>query len=494
MEDKRYEYLKKLINNIFDTLANSYRIDDGDTGIIVRGKGKEICKCTFTEKYRKDYIKLFEITFTYKKCKFEYAGKQKISQKFNRDIAIRNARKYFKKVNIDIDYVFHSQSDKYLFSKLIYKYIEKLLDVIFNDYNCTGEKRNKLISQRYTSILDNIRSELDTKDIYELIYSTAKWADAELLTYNNCDLDKCDSVMLVDFGFEFRSYFLINFINTTIKLIPIENQILYRRSKSTDKFYGFDLINEQKIEHSHDIGYFPIELREIQIEEQYIPRYCCIAFCLSEIKKVISCDEYHIEEYICNELRGEALFLIQKKYIEPKVQCLNYIKQIEKILEILLNINYRKYFDKKEYIPREFKKGFKNFNIFLEKLNLMIDEKNVIFKYLISIWIDDFSDVLFCVDSVYIKSLENETVLKEHRKTIEDYAENDAFEKANELYKVFYKKNQKTINSFKKKVVIKNREYYETSIEVDSGKGFNPYSHLKTAINEYSKKISNLKI
>lgn len=494
-KDKRYEYLKKIIKNVFETLANSHRIADGNTGIIVRGKGKEICKCTFSEKYRKDCIELFEIAFAYKKCRFEYTGKQKVSQEFNRDIAIKNARKYFKNENIDLDYVFHSQSDKYLFSQLIYKYIKILLDVIFDDYNCIGEKRNKLVRQRYTSVLNNIRSELNTNGIHELIYNGANFSDIERITYNNCDISECDNVMLVDFGYEFKDYLFVEDINTLIKLCPVEKSTFSGSPKLYQNYYELNLINRLKINCTKNINYYPIDLKILKNKEQYVPRYCCIAFCLSEIKKVISCDEYSIEEYIYNELRLEALFLIKKKYIEPKVQCLNYIKQIEKILEILLNINYHKYFEKKEYIPREFQKGFENFNIFLEKSNLMIDEKNVIFKYLISVWIDDFSESLLCrVWADDFRKIDSELTLKSHAKIISDYVENEVLKGTNELYTEFYERNKKIIDSFKKKVDIKNKEYYDTFLEVDLGKGFNPYSHLKSAIDEYSKMIKNLKI
>lgn len=487
-KDKRYEYLRKLTKNVFETLANGYRIDDGNTGIIVRGKGKEICKCTFSEKYRKDYIELFEITFAYKKCKFEYAGIQKMLQEFNRNIAIKNAVKYFKKENIDLDYVFNSQSDKYLFSRLIYKYIEKLLDVIFNDYNCTGKKRNNLVSQRYTSVLDNIRFELNTNDIHELIYNGANFSDIEIITYNNRDISECDHVMLVDFGYEFKDYLFVEDINTSIKLRSVEKSTFSGSSKLYQNYYELNLINQLKINCTKNINYYPIDLKILKNKEQYVPRYCCIAFCLSEIKEAIFSDEDNIEERIYDKLSTEAYVYIKEKYINPKVQRLNYIKQIEKILEILLNINYRKYFDKKEYMPDIFQKEFCIFNTFLEKSNLMIDEKNVIFKYLISIWIDDFSSVLFCTNSdKHFRSVMNKTVLTKYEEIMSAYSKKDELEEINKLYKVFYEKNKKTIDSFKKKVVIKNTEYYETSLEVDSGKGFNPYSHLKRAIDEYSK-------
>ena len=77
VEDIRREYLKSLVYEIFFTTANSCEKKKDETTstivtCVVRGEGKPLKDCSFTETYFKSYVKLFEATFTDKKCLFNF--------------------------------------------------------------------------------------------------------------------------------------------------------------------------------------------------------------------------------------------------------------------------------------------------------------------------------------------------------------------------------------------------------------------------------------
>jgi len=93
IEDRRREYLKELVKDIFFTTANSYakkknELTSSVETYVVRGKGTPLKDCSFKETDFKRYVKLFEATFTDKKCIFEYESKNSKQKEFSRDIAI----------------------------------------------------------------------------------------------------------------------------------------------------------------------------------------------------------------------------------------------------------------------------------------------------------------------------------------------------------------------------------------------------------------------
>ena len=160
-QDIRHTYLKGLVNGIFDTVSMSIEKSDTNTATILIGKGKEFKDCSFTVTYSDRYEELFKITFTYKNSKFKYVGTQKKNYIFSKDIAVKNAVAFFKKKGVDIDYIFHSQAEQYLFSKLIYKYISMLLAVLFEDYDCQDDARNNHVKKRYEEVFALLSSLFD---------------------------------------------------------------------------------------------------------------------------------------------------------------------------------------------------------------------------------------------------------------------------------------------------------------------------------------------
>ena len=197
-EDIRHAYLKGLVNSIFDTVSMSIEKIDNNTATILIGEGKEFKDCSFTVTYRDRYEKLFKITFTYKNCVFKYVGKQKKGYTFNRDIAVKNAVGFFKKKGVDIDYIFHSQAEQYLFSKLLYKYISMLIGVLFEDFDCLGSARNNLVKKRYDEVFRKIRKEVKSNDIIDLIYNVANISDIEQVIDERYDITECKIAYLID--------------------------------------------------------------------------------------------------------------------------------------------------------------------------------------------------------------------------------------------------------------------------------------------------------
>ena len=180
--DERHRKLSSLIKNIFSTKVNSTEKINDDCVCVIRGEGREIGKCKFTDLYRADFSKLFEYTFIHQNCEFKYKGVQKADQKFDRETAVANAVSFFNKHNVDLGYYFYSQTEQALFSRLIYKYISWLLEVLFEDYNCEGNERDSLVEEKYEKAFSRIKSEINTNDIIDLIYSEAKIGDIEQIT------------------------------------------------------------------------------------------------------------------------------------------------------------------------------------------------------------------------------------------------------------------------------------------------------------------------
>ena len=122
--DLRRGYLSELLIDIFGYKTVRCEEDGKNTGIIYLGGKTETNDCTFTERYKKKYKKLFEVAFIYEHCTFTF-GNEKIRSKkiFSRENVIDNTIKYFKEFGADINYQFNSVYEQKLFSKLLYIYI-----------------------------------------------------------------------------------------------------------------------------------------------------------------------------------------------------------------------------------------------------------------------------------------------------------------------------------------------------------------------------------
>lgn len=486
--DIRHEYLSKLVNKIFDTKVNSIDRSKDNKVIVIRGRGKEIGKCSFTELYRKDFTKLFEYTFTYEQCEFRYDGAQKAKQRFDRSIAIKNAIIFFSEKNIMLNYVFHSRAEGKLFSRLIYRYIKKLLDVLFDEYFISDKKEfEEAIAEKYEKSLAQIRDEVDTTDIHELIYKNAKLSDAELLSFD----DNADSVMLVDNGYEYILHYSSYGMVTPLKLRPIDQRSVFSRS---DIFYNIYSIGSEAsipIIYTPNIDYYPIKILDFKRIEFFVPRFFCVRFKLSEISTSLADELEDKKISIYDELAKKVYEHIIKEYISIEKQETVRLECLEEILEIILQINYRELFKNNRYLENHFKLGLARFCKFLDISNIEKGNELILFRYLLSLWVDEFSHTLLCMlaDQEYKIIIKGKSLLK-HLKMLSDYVKTKNLGEANKAFFEFYNYNKRIIDTFKEKVDLMNLKYFNVSFEENIHNGYGPYLHLKEALNTYYEFIS----
>ena len=105
---------------------------------------------------------------------------------------------FFYKEKIELRYIFYSQAEQALFSRLIYKYISWLLEVLFDEYKCEGVERDSLVEKKYEKAFSRIKSEINTNDIIDLIYSEAQIGDIEQIIDSRYDKAQCNIAYLID--------------------------------------------------------------------------------------------------------------------------------------------------------------------------------------------------------------------------------------------------------------------------------------------------------
>ena len=75
-------------------------------------------------------------------------------------------------------------------------------------------------------------------------------------------------------------------------------------------------------------------------------------------------------------------------------------------------------------------------------------------------------------------------------KVLSNYVKTNNLDEANKYFCNFYNCNKKIIDSFKVKVDILNRRYFNISFEENINKGYSPYLYLKEALETYYAFIS----
>ena len=492
----RHKELKSLVKGVFVTTKNSYQKNDANTAIIYRGEGQDLKDCSFQAVDRERYYNLFEIALTYKNCRFEYKGNRDNQSNFDQTTAMDNAVDFFVKRNIPLDYTFQSKEEKALFSRLIFRFVIQLLDVLFEEYLPD-------IEGKYQEVLNQIRCEVIVKDIYELIYETAKWSDAEMITYGKRTVDECDSVILIDFGYESSKY-LTDDIDTCLKLRPIDKSIIYTRSEIENDFYEIEAVNYKKIHYLKNINYYPVEIFDLVDEQKLVykykrynkdrcvPRFLCVAFCLNDVIVLPAYKKTDIKRNICNKLAERAYAYIYEEYIDSKKQSINRCNQIGAILNELMSIDYRLFFGSNEYLPSAFKLGFVRFEQFLKNQSIELSDKNVVFKYLITVWIDEFSYILdsMLTDDNYRDNIKG-TTLNKYLRAAKAQEKTNNIKEANELFCDYYKNNKKVIEDFVRKFDVVKKELYDNQFEECLQNGSSPYEHLRYALSLYKTYLQN---
>jgi len=492
----RHQELRSLIKGIFVTTKNNYQKTDADTAIISRGEGQDLKDCSFQAVDRERYYNLFEIALTYKNCQFKYKGNRDNQSKFDQTTAMYNSVDFFVKRNIPLDYTFQSQEEAALFSRLIYRFITQLLDVLFEEYPSDTESK-------YQEVLDQIRCEVIVKDIYELIYETAKWSDAELITYGKRTVDECDSVILIDFGYESSKY-LTDDIDTCLKLRPVDKRIIFTHSELENDFYEIDAINYKKIQYAKNINYYPMEMFDL-IDEQKdfykykrhnkdrsVPRFLCVAFSLNDVIVLPGYKNNDIKKNIRNKLAERAYAYIYEKYIDFKKRSINRCNQIGSILNELMCIDYRLLFGDNEYLPSAFKLGFVRFEQFLKNQSIELSDKNTVFKYLITVWIDEFSCILdsMLADDNYRDFIKG-AMLNKYLRAAKAQEKTNNLNEANKLFFDFYKNYKNSIEDFIRKVDVVKKELYDNQFEECLQNGSSSYEHLRYALSLYRTYLQN---
>lgn len=533
VEDIRREYLKSLVYEIFFTTANSCekRKDETTSTIVtcvVRGKGKPLKDCSFKETYFKSYIKLFESTFTDKKCLFDYKGKNSKQKDFSRDIAISKAISFFKSNNVDIDYVFHSEAEKYLFSRLIYKYIKQLLNVLFDEYPSDDiNTLNTLVREKYNKVLDKIRAEVEVVDIYELIYRNTHWSDAELITYCGINRKECDSIMLIENIFDYKKAQCVDNIDRCLYMRPSDRRSTYTYIEISYKSCEINLMNRMSIRYSPIQKYIPVEILELSDKknntirldkENYIPRFVCIAFCKKDIEDELIADSKKdienpiiinnlddLEKELYNRLEAYVQTeYIYKNYTVQRKQIMTPMEQSVRLIQELLQADYSKCFNEDDHIPDVFQAGFGKFGRFLKTHKIKINKDKIIYKYLISLWIDSFcARLLARIDPVnrsysigedyskLFKELNSLQLFKEMKSKKNNKP--DSLENANTLFISFYQKHKATITEFNEKVDILKNDLFDSEFEYRLEKGESPYSLLRYTLCEFKTFLEEMK-
>lgn len=154
---KRFECLNRLLRGIYGVIhvkvaAIYYHGQETETEVVIFDSGLRD-KCSFTSKYADNYRRLFELTFCNSETLF-LTKKENKKRNINREVAILNTIKYFRKLKVNIPENLYLEVGIDLFGELIFKAInENLIPVIFK-YRC-----NELddVELQFERAIDKIR-------------------------------------------------------------------------------------------------------------------------------------------------------------------------------------------------------------------------------------------------------------------------------------------------------------------------------------------------
>lgn len=505
-EDIRSCYLASIIKNVYITKANAY-LSDNNKEIVIRGYKKEkhekdknkieykaLGDCSFSAEFKKYYYKIFEIAFCNKNenC-FLYDGEKENEKTFARDQVINNSVKYFKKHDIDVDYIFYSEFEKYLFSKWIYSLFVRLLEVLFADYNCSGDQRDNIVENKIKNIFIEIKNELNRYGIIRLIYSNAKANEVDLIIDSKYDKSECNRAYLFKLGNNVESQLGAVVVSGDIRLV-VENNI-----KKNELIYErFPFSKDKDFYNNEDEEYAFISVWNLIKKEYFFPSYCYVATCLQAEKQDLemkNCNDQKLfSEYSINEqiarIHGYAISKTIETYsFDKKKFYLNLIKDIDHMLDHIYTEKYRDYF----YIENnrvQKDKSYCNFIEFLKRNSIKLDNTVAVFLYLISVVIDELNFKLERIDYDDMKQYidENNSEYKKHLSKIKNHLRSRNLETAIQAYNTFYKANVKNINEFHRKVLVLNETCW--GYVIDKSKNlYNPYRYLQKSVKKYYNKL-----
>lgn len=491
-EDIRHTYLRKLVKNVFGTISNSIKKDNVNSIIIIRGKGKELKDCSFTEKYYFEYVELFKYTFTRKNCTFEYQGARPNNKGYNRDTAMVNAVSFFNKHNIDLRYSFHSQAEQALFSRLIYKYISWLLEVLFEDYNCEGNERDSLVEEKYEKAFSRIKSEINTNDIIDLIYSEAKIGDIEQITDPKLDKSGFNIAYLLDTEQFQQSILRVKndvICNINGYYSAIASNIIM--NKAGMKYQIFPFKKNSRFSVEKDTHNLSIRIWQNTCKEMYCPRYF---WYVTKNTEYDSREEASLNDYRLNrskaEMIGAAMRALETRY--PYNKHKNYLQWMAYLNEVLRQIyseNYNSYFSKDNAKKWGKEKGYLNLKSFLKDNTIDELDPKIIYIYLVSVAIDNLCEKLNIFNHEEMKKYisKDDKAYKQHCKYLKEICDSKNLETAINKYTAFYNDNKSVIYAFAQKVEISKISCDETLLSTE----YNPYLFLKNSLQRYYKCLCN---
>lgn len=523
----RNEIFIDMLKSIFTRadLKYDYINNEGKWEVSI-GAGSDLvsdCKKSYSSEYKCKIDKIFEICLLdVNTCIRCFHNKSEIE--FSRENVINNTIDYLIGLGINIGNPFKIESERYLLSKLIYKYIVQLLDVIFNVDSQSLVKERKgvgddIIKNFYGKRISKLKKQVEKSDITSLIYSNAAKSDIEVVF--DSDYDKS----------EYNYALCISLYNQRIDMfgnLMMITDVSYIEREKTERWYGINGYY-QKIDsiqltfcdwenpENKDQVYQQDWVHMISGFEKY-PFPTNAVFKPKTYRKdikrfeVINCDSYDYKLphyiYFVTKLSKEEL---KKKYSSiydnPNLKCymeykaiimlkerydFNEEKYSKLILDNILNflnwisaIDHKSFFDinlpLKEYIIT-FSDIFLNLSSifqFLKSHNADNKQAIIIFIYSVSVIIDnlchyienitlanctsiseDYTATFRLNNAIMIKNNLSTEQIRSYADKIKAFLDSDKLSEMIELYREYYDVRKKELRSLEN--IIDNFNYGST--------------------------------
>lgn len=461
----RRKYLSQMLKEIFKYKAVDYTDTDevNKAGTIILGCKTDPMDCRFTNHYKEKYVKIFEIAFSYDKCTIISGNKNKQTVlKMEQKDFIFNAIAFFKWNGIDIDYRFDNACENKLFSRLILKFIKKLLLTLFLHGDDGSSEKDALCEKEYTKTFKSIRNYVIKHEIIDMIYTDAKLTDVE-----TCYDEKYEESECCDYFLYYLRPFYTDILAGLYICIPQKH---YRIPRDMIR-YGED--------RTYKINYFSFDNKYlIKMVDESVrfnkPSFYCLKTNYSKIdeesdydnKVDIWGDPVNIETKE-HDIAVKRIIDLMPYYAPFKDE--SEIKKLLSYVEIIFQINYTDTYENKK-IPKEFEKGFLSFKSIIKKSEIVADyEIPICFIILFSFWVNNVWRRLYS----YVGT-EGEKELKKNISKLDLRCIINAKEK----YETFCSNNYNLIKKFKGLVYGIIDYGYEVVFADKKNRIYNPFSYL----------------
>lgn len=522
----RNEIFIDMLKSIFTRadLKYDYINNEGKWEVSI-GAGSDLvsdCKKSYSSEYKCKIDKIFEICLLdINICIRCFHNKSEIE--FSRENVINNTIYYLIGLGINISNPFKIESERYLLSKLIYKYIVQLLDVIFDvDFQSLVKERkgvgDDIIKDSFAKRISKLKRQVEKSDITSLIYSNAAKSDIEVVFDSDYDKSEYNYALCISLYNRkidiFSNFMMMTDISYIDKEQPerwysingyyemVKQQVFTYCDFSTDE--GRKELYQQKWVHMiSGFEKYPFTKNAALKPQRYH----------KEIKpfKVINCDVYDYQlphyVYFITKLSEEEL---EKKYnlildnpsliyhMEYKAISMlkerygfNEEKYSKLILDNILNflnwlsaIDHKSFFDinlsLKEYIAKLSKTNLNTNNIFsfLKSHKAKDNKAIIVYIYSITALIDNYCYYIENITAEPVtqisedsmnRGLDNAIMIKNNLSTeqirfyadkIKAFLDSDKLSEMIELYREYYDVRKKELRSLEN--IIDNFNYGST--------------------------------